>query len=65
MKQIDRIRNMNAEEIAKEDLLQRCKCCAFFDENKKLCTAFGDENKTCVGGVKAWLESEVEDDDRT
>ena len=61
MKQIDRIRNMNTEELANEDLLQRCRCCAFFDNKKHLCTAYGAKNKTCADGVKAWLESEVDE----
>lgn len=55
MKQIDRIRNMNAEELAEtisEHLI--CEKCDFW-------SCSGDKTK-CAETYKAWLESEVTDE---
>jgi hypothetical protein len=56
MKQIDGIRNMNAEKM--RDFIisfysgkHLCECCIYKNE----CQA------NCTNGVKAWLESEVEE----
>ena len=62
MKQIDRIRSMNAEEMAEWLLLilrgKRNETCLMMCANnlKKQCFTEG-----CRNGIKAWLESEVEE----
>ena len=56
MKQIDRIRNMNAEELA--ELLSDCKNhCVYYNRSG---ACYGTEYK-CKNGIHIWLESEVEE----
>ena len=61
MKQIDRIRNMNAEELAEAyaDLCyyDLCNSCPAYNE----CRDNYSEDKGCKEHFKAWLESEVEE----
>lgn len=65
MKQIDRIRNMNAEEMA--DQMQnfnayRCLCCDYhYRREKEGQSIFCNAGRDCRDGFKAWLESEVEE----
>ena len=61
MKQIDRIRNMNAEELARAmmDLISWCDDCPCSLPCVEL-KRYG-KNITCVDVLKAWLESEVEE----
>lgn len=63
MKQIDRIHNMNAEELAKK-IVQRPSPCDFCEDEDGITCWYADTRK-CIKQVKAWLESEVEEDDRT
>lgn len=59
MKQIDRLRNMNAEELANAIFLrQKCNFC-LWGESVKIFGCNGD----CHTGIKAWLESEVKNAD--
>ena len=55
MKQIDRIRKMNAEELAVV-ILNSCDYCIY---NGRKCIEY---YPSCVDGIKAWLESEVENE---
>ena len=65
MKQIDRIRSMSAEELA--DVFGRnsiCDFCKWRDlANHQRC--YADTFTDCIKGCKAWLESEVEDEQQT
>ena len=59
MKQIDRIRNMNAEELAvviDEQFKEPCNYCNYAVKNLK------PSQHKCKLGIKAWLESEVTDE---
>lgn len=61
MKQIDSIRNMNADELAKQMVeLECCWNCSAFNNNDDICNSCG-----LVIERKKWLESEVKDNDRT
>lgn len=51
MKNIDNLRQMNSEELAKL-LSDKCNCC--IGKNKQPCGC-----TTCSKGIKAWLEAEV------
>ena len=55
MKQIDRIRNMNAEELAH---ILGCEQCIFYD--KRDCADYHAMD-LCLEGIEHWLESEVEE----
>lgn len=60
MKQIDRIRNMNAEELAEwidKNVEEPCEYCLIRDKRPS--------KHNCIKGIKAWLESEVEEYERT
>ena len=69
MKQIDRIRNMNAEEMA--EMLHKtilgidCQGCVCEALCMKHCVYSESQNIDCKDIIKAWLlsESEVEDND--
>ena len=66
MKQIDRIRSMNAEEI-REWLDTNCNYCFGHIMGGKDCPLIEfcfnkDENKSCSDLIMAWLESEVEEE---
>lgn len=68
MKQIDKIRNMSAEELARflfEILTDfaECRYCWCSGESDVHCAYEDEDNcigKSCNEGIKAWLESEVE-----
>ena len=61
MKQIDRIRNMNAEELAEYIVEALCvKDCTYCPAKWQCSKSY--EDVTCEFVVKAWLESEVKDD---
>lgn len=58
MKQIDRLRNMNSEELAKMIVANNeylCDMCVG-------CKNVHKKGLLCDDGIKAWLESEVEND---
>lgn len=55
MKQIDRIRNMNAEELAH---FLSCQQCIFY--GKRDCEDIHSMD-LCLEGIEHWLESEVEE----
>ena len=51
MKNIEKIRNMSAEELA--EFLENSRCCAYNDTDR--C-----DNRSCEQGIAAWLEQEAE-----
>lgn len=53
MKNIERIRQMNSEELA-EFIGEDCTCCVYDDR----CVGYYFE---CKEGIKQWLEQEVEE----
>ena len=65
MKQIDRIRSMNAEELARflwehdeiDTNISICDFCLYGEINNNNCNI----HKNCTEGIKAWFESEVEE----
>lgn len=57
-RQIDRIRNMSVEEMAKL-LAQRNFSCMRFCENCESCNQNTFCYPFCIDGIKKWLESEV------
>ena len=69
MKQIDRIRNMNAKELADEivkisPVMIRCKFCYYANIGQRCTTgsmSLKEIDKYCVKGIEMWLESEVEE----
>lgn len=64
MTNYDRIRNMSVDDMAKaiSGAIDDCeKYCAFTKNGK--CNNFGNDGG-CPIGIKLWLESEVDDNDR-
>lgn len=56
----DKIKHMSLDEIAKNIYLHAHNMCSFCTYSKGWhCTS---ELKTCVNGIKQWLESEVEEE---
>ena len=59
MKQIDRIRSMNAEELA--EFLNDISCTRVLCDEYCIRHYVCEEGEDCDLNVKAWLESEVEE----
>ena len=67
MKKIDIIRNMNAEELAEQMQIfntYRCLFCEYhYKREREGQDIYCEASRDCKEGFKAWLESEVKDDD--